>query len=132
MAAGWRGSGDDRAGRDDRVPEALRAAELRYTQTQREAARAQHGKGTCNHTELSAVEQMLLHQYGGPMIALERVVGDFFPELTVDTFLRRHAEGEIALKITRMNASSQKATRFVYLRHLADFIEARAAVATAA
>lgn len=80
---------------------------------------------------LSVTEQMLLTQYGQPVIALARIVPDYFPELTIDTFLRRHAAGEIALKVTRLNPGSQKATRFVYLRHLADFIDARAAVAVA-
>jgi len=87
---------------------------------------------TSNSTQLTCIEQMLLHQYSAPMIPLDRVVSDFFPELTMDTFLRRHSSGEISLKVTRMNASSQKATRFVYLQHLAEFIEARAARAVAA
>lgn len=100
--------------------------------TERRRAQAKAAADAKAPEQLSATEQMLLHQYGGPMIALERVVADFFPELTLDTFLRRHAAGEIALPLTRLNASSQKATRFVSLRHLAAFLDARAAVAVAA
>jgi hypothetical protein len=100
---------------------------VQTTERRRAAAKA-----AADTERLNATEQMLLHQYGGPMIALERVVADFFPELTLDTFLRRHAAGEIALPVTRLNASSQKATRFVHLRHLAAFLDARAAVAVVA
>jgi hypothetical protein len=105
---------------------------VRTTERRREAARAQHAKPAGSSNELTATEQMLLHQYGGPVVPLHRVVTDFFPELTLDTFLRRHAAGEIALPLTRLNAASQKATRFVHLKHLAAFLDARAAVAVGA
>ena len=68
---------------------------------------------------------ILLAQYNGrPIIPLEDVCRDCFPHLTRDKFLRKHAEGEIAIPVVRIE-DSQKAARGVHVMDLAAYLDKR-------
>lgn len=68
---------------------------------------------------------MLFARYEGkPIIPVETVIADFFPNLKRDVFLRKIADGEIALPLVRMEAS-QKAAKGIHIADLAAYIDAR-------
>jgi hypothetical protein len=68
---------------------------------------------------------LLMAQYDGQaIIPLETVRRDYFPNLTLPTLLNKLNRGEIALPVTRMEAS-QKATKGIHLGDLAAYIDAR-------
>ena len=68
---------------------------------------------------------MLLAQYNGrSIIPLEEVCRDYFPHLTRDKFLRKHAVGEIALPLVRIE-ESQKSAKGIHLNDLAAYVDSR-------
>ena len=72
---------------------------------------------------------MLMAQYNGrAIIPIEDVCRDFFPHLTRDKFMRKHAEGEIQIPLLRIE-DSQKAARGVHLTDLAAYIDKRREIA---
>ncbi|MDB5660710.1 MAG: hypothetical protein JWS10_3325 [Cypionkella sp.] len=73
----------------------------------------------------------LLGRYEGlPIIPVDTVIADFFPTMKRDYFLRKVAEGAIALPLVKMEAS-QKGAKGVHIADLAAYIDARHAMATA-
>ena len=69
---------------------------------------------------------LLMAQHGGkPIIPAEDVARDHF-EMDRQTFLRKVADGRIALPLVRMEGS-QKSAKGVYLHDLAEFIDQRRA-----
>lgn len=69
---------------------------------------------------------LLMAQYEArAVIPLGTVVRDYFPHLTLDKFIRKVGQGEIALPITRIEPKSQKGAKGVHLQDLADYIDAR-------
>ena len=72
---------------------------------------------------------MLLGRYAGmPVLPVETVIKDFFPTMNRETFLRKVADGSIALPLVRME-QSQKGAKGVYLTDLAAYIDKRRAEA---
>jgi hypothetical protein len=68
---------------------------------------------------------MLMAQYNGsPLIPVEVVCRDYFAPLTLPVFLRKLAEGNIALPVVRME-NSQKGAKMIHLGDLASYIDAR-------
>jgi len=59
------------------------------------------------------------------IIPVEIVCRDFFSHLTPEKFLRKVAAGEIDLPIVRIEGSSQKTAKGVYLMDLAHYIDKR-------
>ncbi|PJE26496.1 pyocin activator PrtN family protein [Pseudooceanicola antarcticus] len=69
---------------------------------------------------------LLAARYEGlPVIPLERVRQDFFPDLSQRVFLARLADAKIPLPVVRL-ASSQKSGRGIPLQDLASYIDAAA------
>lgn len=72
---------------------------------------------------------LLMAQYGGSaVIPLELVCRDYFSHLTPEKFMRKVMAGEIRLPIVRIE-DSQKTARGVNLTDLADYLDARTALA---
>lgn len=72
---------------------------------------------------------LLMAQYDGQaVIPVDRVCKDYFSHLSFDKFLRKVGAGEIAIPVTRMEAS-QKSARGVHLQDLADYLDKRRAAA---
>ncbi|WP_240544734.1 pyocin activator PrtN family protein [Paracoccus sp. AK26] len=72
---------------------------------------------------------MLTGRYQGlPLIPVERVVEDFFPHLNRTNFLRKVADGHIALPLVNVEAS-QKSAKAIHLTDLASYLDARHAAA---
>lgn len=70
---------------------------------------------------------MLMMQYGGrAIVPLDDVCRDYFSHLSPEKFLRKVAEGEIAIPVVRVEAS-QKCQKGVYLQDLADYLDQRRA-----
>lgn len=68
---------------------------------------------------------LLMAQYDSrAVIPAEVVCRDYFPHLSVDKFIRKLSNGEIALPLIRME-TSQKAAKGVHLQDLADYLDAR-------
>ena len=68
---------------------------------------------------------MLMGRYNGmPIVPVDTVIRDFFPSMNRETFLRKVADGVIALPLVRMEAS-QKSAKGVYLTDLAAYIDRR-------
>lgn len=75
---------------------------------------------------------LLAGRYQGlPIIPVDTLIKDFFPTMTRPYFLRKIAEGAIALPLVKMEASS-KGAKGVHLSDLATYIDQRHAEATAA
>jgi hypothetical protein len=69
---------------------------------------------------------LLMAQYDGlAIIPVAKVVKDYFGHLTVDSFLRKVALGDIPLPLVRIEAGSQKAAKGVHVSDLAAYIDAR-------
>ncbi len=72
---------------------------------------------------------LLMAQYDGQaVIPANRVREDYFSHLTQVKFLRKIAEGQLALPLVRME-KSQKSAKGVHLQDLADYLDARRAEA---
>ncbi len=72
---------------------------------------------------------LLMAQYDGrAIIPADRVCKDYFPHLTLDTFVRKVALGEIAIPLVRID-SGKKAAKGVHLQDLAAYIDKRAEAA---
>ncbi|HEY5797693.1 MAG TPA: pyocin activator PrtN family protein [Bosea sp. (in: a-proteobacteria)] len=68
---------------------------------------------------------LLMAQYdGAAIIPLEAVCRDYFSHMTPTQLVRKTTAGEIALPITRIEAS-QKSARGVHLQDLATWIDKR-------
>lgn len=73
---------------------------------------------------------LLMAQYDAmAVIPVDLVVPDYFPHLSVDKFVRKVAIGEIKIPLVRIEPSSQKSAKGVYLTDLASYIDARHAAA---
>lgn len=73
---------------------------------------------------------LLMAQYDGhAVIPVPSVVRDYFPHLSTNNFLRKVAAGEISIPLFRIEATSQKSAKGVHLVDLAQYIDARRAVA---
>lgn len=73
---------------------------------------------------------MLMGRYEGlPVVPVDVVCRDFFPNLTRDKFLRKVADGSIKLPLVRMELS-QKSAKGVDLRDLATYYDDRRREAT--
>jgi hypothetical protein len=69
---------------------------------------------------------ILMARYDGlAVIPLDLVCRDYFRHLTVDKLLRKVMAGDIALPITRMEAS-QKAAKGVHITDLAAYLDRQA------
>lgn len=69
---------------------------------------------------------MLMSRYDTRvMIPLETVRKDFFPELSLISLKNKTDSGEIPLVVTRL-CPSQKSTRMVHVKDLADFLDGQA------
>ncbi|WP_264046156.1 pyocin activator PrtN family protein [Methylobacterium flocculans] len=67
---------------------------------------------------------LLIAQYGlRPLIPIEWVARDFFPEITTEKLIRKISAGEIALPLVRIEAS-QKAAKSVHILDLAKWFDA--------
>ena len=67
----------------------------------------------------------LMAQYNGQaVVSVDKVCKDYFGHLSLDKFLRKTANGEIALPVVRIEAS-QKSARGVHITDLAQYIESR-------
>jgi hypothetical protein len=72
---------------------------------------------------------ILMTQYNGlAVVPLDLVCRDYFRHLTVDKLLRKVTAGDIALPITRMEAS-QKAAKGVHITDLAAYLDQQAEAA---
>ncbi|WP_374301383.1 pyocin activator PrtN family protein [Paracoccus sp. (in: a-proteobacteria)] len=72
---------------------------------------------------------MLTGRYQGlPLVPVDRIVEDFFPHLSKTNFLRKVADGQIALPLVNIEAS-QKSAKAVHLTDLASYVDARRAEA---
>lgn len=72
---------------------------------------------------------LLMAQYDGrAVIPLEIVCRDYFAPLTLDTFARKLASGDIKLPVLRME-ESQKGAKGVHLQDLAEYLDSRRAAA---
>lgn len=68
---------------------------------------------------------LLMAQYSGKAIVpIDIVCDDYFAPLTVTTFLRKIAAGDIKLPLVRMELS-QKGAKGVHVEDLANYIDAR-------
>jgi hypothetical protein len=66
---------------------------------------------------------LLTAQYGfRPLIPIEWVARDFFPEITTEKFIRKISAGDIALPLVRIEAS-QKCAKSVPLMDLAEWFD---------
>ena len=73
---------------------------------------------------------LLMAQYDAKaVIPVDLVVPDYFPHLSVDKFVRKVAMGEINIPLVRIEPTSQKSAKGVYLTDLASYIDARHAAA---
>ena len=73
---------------------------------------------------------LLMAQYNAlAVIPVEAVVRDYFPHLTVQSFLRKVALAEIRIPLVRMDPQSQKGAKGVHLNDLVQYIDARRAAA---
>lgn len=59
------------------------------------------------------------------MVPLEMVRKDFFPELSLNLLKTKTETGEIPLVVTRLG-QSQKSSRMVHVKDLADFLDEQA------
>jgi hypothetical protein len=72
---------------------------------------------------------LLMVRYAAQVIIpIDIVCRDFFASLQVQNLLRKISAGEIALPLTRMEAS-QKGAKGVHIQDLAQYIDARRAAA---
>jgi hypothetical protein len=68
---------------------------------------------------------LLMAQYDGKaVIPLKDVCRDYFTHLTVEIFLRKVANGELKIPVTRME-DSQKGAKGIHLQDLADYLDKR-------
>jgi hypothetical protein len=68
---------------------------------------------------------LLMAQYDGQaIIPAEKVCKDYFPHLDTRKFLRKIADGQLALPLVKIEAS-QKSARGVHLQDLANYLDAR-------
>lgn len=73
---------------------------------------------------------LLMAQYNAQaVIPVDSVVKDYFQHLTVPTFLRKVAIGDIRLPLVRIEAGSQKCAKGVHLTDLAQYLDERRAAA---
>ena len=72
---------------------------------------------------------ILLGQYDGAIIPIDRVCRDYFQHLTPGMLARKILLGEVRLPLIRIEGGSQKAAKGVHLNDLADWIDARRAAA---
>jgi len=69
---------------------------------------------------------LLLALYGGlPVIPLDRVLPDFFGNISEEKFLRKVMDGKIKLPIVRTDPTSQKSAKGVPITDLADYLDER-------
>lgn len=72
---------------------------------------------------------LLIAQYNGhAVIPADKVRADYFPHLTLPSFLRKINDGGIALPLVTIE-TSQKSAKGVHLQDLADYLDARRAAA---
>jgi hypothetical protein len=72
---------------------------------------------------------LLMAQYNGAaVIPIARVCRDYFSHLTPEKLARKISLGDIALPLTRMEAS-QKSAKGVHIQDLAQWIDERASAA---
>ena len=82
-----------------------------------------------SHGKQMKTLMILMAQYDGlAVIPLDLVCRDYFRHLTVDKLLRKVMSGDVALPITRMEAS-QKAAKGVHITDLAAYLDEQAEVA---
>jgi hypothetical protein len=99
---------------------------VRHTQRKREDAVAQHATRAKRVAASLTTEQILLQRYATPLIPIERVRQDFFPEYSrLDHMLEAVASRIIDgfPEIVRLTGSG-KGTRFVRLSDFARFLDA--------
>lgn len=73
---------------------------------------------------------ILMAQYDGTaVVPVKDVCRDYFPHLTVDSFLRKALAGEINLPIVRIEGSTQKSAKGVHINDLARYVDDRHAAA---
>lgn len=73
---------------------------------------------------------LLMAQYNAQaVIPVATVVKDYFPHLSTEKFLRKHAVGDINLPLVRIEPGSQKGARGVHLSDLAIYLDDRRAAA---
>ena len=72
---------------------------------------------------------LLMAKYDGhAVIHADKVRADYFPHLTLLSFLRKINDGGIALPLVTIE-TSQKSAKGVHLQDLADYLDARRAAA---
>ena len=59
-----------------------------------------------------------------PLLEIELVAQEYF-RLSVDKFVRKINDGQIALPITRMEPNNRKSKKFIALSDLAQYLEER-------
>src|SRR5689334_18084465 len=85
----------------------------------------------CNAADVTVRQHLffLMGQYGSrAVIPVEDVCQDYFPHLSLPKFLRKCAEGDIPLRIMRIE-NSQKGARGVHIQDLANYIDGQRAKA---
>ena len=72
----------------------------------------------------ATTETLLRARYGGAVtIPLEVLVRDFFPHLSVEKFVRKVMNGEIALPLMRITPASQKSAKSVPVSDFAIYLD---------
>jgi hypothetical protein len=68
---------------------------------------------------------LLMAQYSGQaVIPADKVCKDYFSHLTLQKFIRKINDGQLALPIVRMEPS-QKSAKGIHLQDLANYLDAR-------
>jgi hypothetical protein len=68
---------------------------------------------------------LLMAQYSGQaVIPADKVCKDYFAHLTLQKFIRKINDGQLALPIVRMEPS-QKSAKGIHLQDLANYLDAR-------
>ncbi|RYD81779.1 MAG: Pyocin activator protein PrtN [Verrucomicrobiaceae bacterium] len=73
---------------------------------------------------------LLMAQYNAQaVIPVAKVVEDYFPHLTTETFVRKVSMGHIDIPLIRIEPKSQKSAKGVHVDDLADYLDGRRAAA---
>lgn len=73
---------------------------------------------------------LLMAQYNAQaVIPVAKVVEDYFPHLTPQTFIRKVSIGDIDIPLIRIEPKSQKSAKGVHVDDLADYLDGRRAAA---
>lgn len=82
-----------------------------------------------DETDSVTTVSLLREQYAGrAVLPVDIVVRDYFPHITVESFVHKVTHGQIALPLIRMD-DSQKAMKGVHLLDLAIYLDRRKSMA---